>query len=84
MLHVGAARQLANRQPQRGDLIVSRQPPPYDGFGLSQWPGAVQIRVPNRQAATELARRFGECHGVDVWEQHGTNLSLVASCRRST
>jgi CheY-like chemotaxis protein len=77
-----APRELADRQPQSGDLFIVRQAPPDGGFGVSQWPGAVQLSFSRRDAATELARRFGERHRVDVWETHGDTCTLVASYRR--
>jgi hypothetical protein len=77
-----APRELADRQPQSGDLLIVRQAPSDGGFGVSQWPGAVQLSFSRRDAATELARRFGERHRVDVWEKHRDTCTLVASYRR--
>jgi hypothetical protein len=70
-------------KPRNGDVIVSAMAAPKVGFGLRQLPGAVHLIMSRREVAAEVARRFAERYGVDVWFDGGT-FTLLASFRRAT
>ena len=70
-------------KPRNGDVVVSALAGPKAGFGLRQLPGAVHLTMSRREVAAEIARRFAERYGVDVWFDGGT-YTLLASFRRAT
>jgi hypothetical protein len=70
--------------PQDGDIVVSRQPTPGDGFDVRRAPGAVQCTSSDREEAVRLALSLGRRYQVDVWFSDGGSSWLVVERHRAT
>jgi hypothetical protein len=54
-------------RPRHGDVIVSRESASGGSYTIRQAPGDVQLYVPVRDHAIQLARRFASKAAVNLW-----------------
>ena len=71
----------SDRTPLPGDVVVSLEPGGKSVYLVQQTPARAQLRMLSREQAWQIASRFAQSAGVNLWFREARTIRLLEAYR---
>lgn len=68
-------------RPADGDLLLVRETPSSERYGVRQLPGGLQFTAATKEEALTSAQSFAAAKRVNIWSTDGEAVSLLETYR---